>query len=193
MPISISGSGVITGASSFASNTIFGGTVGVAGAVNTSSTLSIAGALSTTGALTASSGIAFPVTQYNSADANTLDDYEEGTWTPVAGASSGSIGSYTSSGVYTKVGRLVYLNGLITITNTGTATNQYVTFSGLPYPSSSAYGNWMGACRENAVDGSLNQVIVNGNSSAGSFLKYNNTGNIVLNAAFYFSVMYFTA
>jgi hypothetical protein len=42
MPISISGSGVITGASSFASNTIFGGTVGVAGAVNTSSSLTTA-------------------------------------------------------------------------------------------------------------------------------------------------------
>jgi hypothetical protein len=39
MPISISGSGIITGASSFASNTIFNGTVGVTGAVNTSSTL----------------------------------------------------------------------------------------------------------------------------------------------------------
>lgn len=193
MPISISGSGIITGASSFASNTIFSGTVGVAGAVNTSSSLSIAGALSTTGALTASSGIAFPVTQYNSADANTLDDYEEGTWTPVVTASSGTITSYTSSGVYTKVGRLVYINGLITITNTGTATNQYVNYSGLPYPSSSAYGNWMGVCRENSVNGLVNQVIVNGNSSSGSILKYDNTGNIVSNAAFYFSAMYFTA
>ena len=43
MPISISGSGTITGASSFSSNTIFGGTVGVSGAVNTSSNLLVSG------------------------------------------------------------------------------------------------------------------------------------------------------
>jgi hypothetical protein len=184
MPIILNGSGSIGGANTFTSNASFSGTLGVTGALTQSSGAAFS---------LASGQIAFPATQNASADANTLDDYEEGTWTPIAGASSGTITSYTSSGVYTKVGRLVYLNGLITITNTGSATNQYVTFSGLPYPSSSAYGNWMGACRENAVDGSLNQVIVNGNSSSGSFLKYNNTGNIVTNAAFYFSVMYFTA
>ena len=43
MPISISGSGTITGASSFSSNTIFGGSVGVSGAVNTSSNLLVSG------------------------------------------------------------------------------------------------------------------------------------------------------
>ena len=59
MPISISGSGVITGASSFASNTIFSGTVGVAGAVNTSSNLLVSGTANVTqGLTTANSGIA---------------------------------------------------------------------------------------------------------------------------------------
>lgn len=52
MPISISGSGIITGASSFASNTIFGGTVGVTGAVNTSSNLLVSGTANVTQGLT---------------------------------------------------------------------------------------------------------------------------------------------
>jgi len=187
MPVIIGGSGTANGITSFSSATRFLSTVGVTGALNTSSTFT------STGALTASAGIAFPATQSSSADANTLDDYEEGTWTPVVTASSGTITSYTSSGFYTKVGRLVYLNGLITITNTGTATNQYINFSGLPYSSSSSYGNYMGVCRENAVNGLLNQVTIAGNAASGSILKYDNSGNIVTNAAFYFGVMYFTA
>jgi hypothetical protein len=42
----------------------------------------------TTGVLTLGAGIQFPATQVSSADANTLDDYEEGTWTPTIGGSS---------------------------------------------------------------------------------------------------------
>jgi hypothetical protein len=57
------------------------------------------------------SGITFPATQSASSDANTLDDYEEGTWTPVITAQTGSLTAYTSSGIYTKVGRTVYING----------------------------------------------------------------------------------
>jgi hypothetical protein len=51
-------------------------------------------------------GITFPATQSNSTNANTLDDYEEGTWTP---NSSGItvVGTFSSSGIYTKIGRQV--------------------------------------------------------------------------------------
>jgi hypothetical protein len=50
-------------------------------------------------------GITFPATQVASADANTLDDYEEGTWTPVT---RGSLEAVTvNAATYTKVGRLV--------------------------------------------------------------------------------------
>jgi hypothetical protein len=54
-------------------------------------------------------GIAFPATQSASSDANTLDDYEEGTFTPIIiGGSTAGTGTYnTQSGSYTKVGRLV--------------------------------------------------------------------------------------
>jgi uncharacterized membrane protein len=51
-------------------------------------------------------GIKFPATQVASADANTLDDYEEGTWTPTLGDGLGA--SVTGVGFYTKVGRMVF-------------------------------------------------------------------------------------
>jgi hypothetical protein len=55
------------------------------------------------------SGITFPGTQIASADANTLDDYEEGTWTPVLstayGFTEGASPSYT--GKYIKIGKQV--------------------------------------------------------------------------------------
>ena len=51
-------------------------------------------------------GIAFPSTQVSSSNANTLDDYEEGTWTPSDVSGAGL--SYTSSsGYYIKTGRVV--------------------------------------------------------------------------------------
>ena len=81
----------------------------------------------TNGIAVTTGGIKFPATQSASADANTLDDYEEGTWTAtMAGASS--VGNTT--GYYTKVGRLVtfsYYSGSVTSTAVG------ATISGLPF------------------------------------------------------------
>lgn len=54
--------------------------------------------------------IKFPATQNPSADANTLDDYEEGAWMPVLDfATHGdlSISYVLQSGYYTKAGRMV--------------------------------------------------------------------------------------
>ena len=56
-------------------------------------------------------GIAFPATQSASSDVNTLDDYEEGTFTPAFQAQTGSLGSITyenRSGTYTKIGNVVH-------------------------------------------------------------------------------------
>jgi hypothetical protein len=84
---------------------------------------------------TSGAGITFPATQSASSDANTLDDYEEGTWTPVYQGSSGSAGTaaYTSSGSYTKIGRLVNLNCRLDITNVGSWTGNF-QISGSPFP-----------------------------------------------------------
>jgi hypothetical protein len=54
-------------------------------------------------------GLTFNATQSASADANTLDDYEEGTWTPTF-AGGLSPGTYTLSNInayYTKIGNQV--------------------------------------------------------------------------------------
>ena len=77
-----------------------------------------------TSATTSGTGITFPATQAASSNANTLDDYEEGTWTPAYSGTTGSAGSYaaTSSGTYTKVGRMVTAIGSITLTNKGSWT-----------------------------------------------------------------------
>lgn len=82
-----------------------------------------------TGAITASGGqIAFPATQVPSADANTLDDYEEGTWTPTLGGTA----TYTlQQGIYTKIGRLVHVHCRLSVNNIGTGSQ--TTISGLPF------------------------------------------------------------
>jgi hypothetical protein len=64
-------------------------------------------------------GVKFPATQSASADANTLDDYEEGEWQPTVTCSTS--GSYTlhasyDTCVYTKIGRLVQVQGKLYIT-----------------------------------------------------------------------------
>lgn len=74
--------------------------------------------------------IKFPATQNPSVDVNTLDDYEEGVWTP----SIGGTATYTLRvGTYTKVGRLVtiFCDMTINVIGTGSAT----TLSGLPFTS----------------------------------------------------------
>ena len=86
---------------------------------------------------TSGSGITFPATQSASTDANTLDDYEEGDWTPVPTAGTGSITSYTSTGKYTKVGRMITCNCFVNITNNGSGSvNGYI--AGLPFAPASA-------------------------------------------------------
>ena len=95
------------------------------------------GALVLQGGNTAASGvgIAFPATQSASSDANTLDDYEEGTWTPVVGGTA----TYSiQSGSYTKIGRLVTLNFDCAVTTLGTGSNRYIT--GIPFVFSTGSG-----------------------------------------------------
>jgi len=62
-----------------------------------------------------------------------LDDYEEGSWTPVPKFGGANVGmTYTSGGSYTKIGRVVYIQGSITITANGSSTGN-MTIDGLPY------------------------------------------------------------
>ena len=75
--------------------------------------------------------------------ANTLDDYEEGTWTPVLVGSS-TAGSHTYSsqrGFYEKIGRQVTARGQIVINQKNTIAGT-VTMSGLPFTQSSETGSY---------------------------------------------------
>ena len=84
--------------------------------------------LGDTNASTTGTGITFPATQSASSDANTLDDYEEGTWTP----SLGGTATYSQqSGRYTKVGRIVTISFDIAIGTLGTGS--VGSISGLPF------------------------------------------------------------
>lgn len=88
----------------------------------------------------ASSGqVKFPATQNASSDVNTLDDYEEGTWTPVLYSSSGSGITFGAQwGQYVKIGRLVYIFADVIITGKGTASGD-INLSGLPFSVSSSH------------------------------------------------------
>ena len=80
------------------------------------------------GSTSAGTGIAFPATQNASANANTLDDYEEGTWTPSLGGNT----TYTQqAGTYKKVGALVYVSGVLQINVLGTGSASQM--SGFPF------------------------------------------------------------
>ena len=78
---------------------------------------------------TADKGICLGVT--SNTDANTLDDYEEGTWTAsLVGTTTGSLGNAT--GVYTKIGNVVYFGwyseSAVMSSSTGSAS-----ITGLPF------------------------------------------------------------
>jgi hypothetical protein len=88
--------------------------------------------------------IKFPATQNASANANTLDDYEEGTWTPtIIGTATAGVGTYTTQvGVYTKVGRLITISGTViwtAHTGTGNMAIQAIPFPSLNLPSGIEY------------------------------------------------------
>ena len=96
------------------------------------STTSTLGSLTQALDLGSTGQIVFPATQNASANANTLDDYEEGTWTPTVSAQTGSLTSYSSSATYTKIGRLVNVTVYISITTKGTAADRLIV-SNLPF------------------------------------------------------------
>jgi hypothetical protein len=79
-------------------------------------------------------GITFPATAVPSANANTLDDYEEGTWTPTVffGGSTSGVTYGVQGGTYTKIGRMVYCQAVFSLTNNGSGTGD-ATIRGLPF------------------------------------------------------------
>jgi hypothetical protein len=78
--------------------------------------------------------IKFPATKIASADGNTLDDYEEGTFTVTLLSTSGTItvNSGNNAGLYTKVGRLVNVSGFIDVSSVSSPSGR-LRLNGLPF------------------------------------------------------------
>jgi hypothetical protein len=108
---------------------------GTTGITNNSGTLISATTVGVGGATPAASGagITFPATQSASTDANTLDDYEEGTWTPTQQVALTVVGTFSSNGKYTKIGRMVYLSGSISGSTSIAFTGGSLILGGLPF------------------------------------------------------------
>jgi hypothetical protein len=70
----------------------------------------------------------------DTAAANALDDYEEGTWTMGVAFGNASVGvTYSSNtGTYTKIGRQVTVSGYMALTSKGSSTG-IVRITGLPF------------------------------------------------------------
>jgi hypothetical protein len=87
--------------------------------------------------LQTSDGLTFPATQVASADANTLDDYEEGTWTAtIVGTTTAGTATYAAqTGNYTKVGRAVSI--VLYIAWSGHTGTGNMNLHGLPFTSTS--------------------------------------------------------
>ena len=152
--------GTDTGAGMFGGATADSGALYVAaptkvysriGAVNittaTSTGLAVTGTLSATtgaavgGATAGAGGLAFPATAVAVADANTLDDYEEGTWTPAFNGSTTNptTTSGTPVGAYIKVGKLVWVSiEMAGVGYTGGSGNLLI--AGLPFAASTTNG-----------------------------------------------------
>jgi hypothetical protein len=130
-------SGVVTNLTGTASINI-NGTVGattpstvVATTVQASTTMGVGGATPSA----SGSGISFPATQAASTNANTLDDYEEGTYAiTLTPGGSGSITLQTgfTSMSYTRVGRVVTITGLPRIQSVSSPTGRILLT--LPFP-----------------------------------------------------------
>ncbi len=179
MPITINGSGTITGATSLATALVtptVTTTIGVGNATPAAS----------------GSGITFPATQSASSDANTLDDYEEGTFTPTFASGSGSFTTTSATGNYTKIGRFVNVYITFTITTVGTASGA-LTYSGLPFANGNSARS-INVVRENGTTGIMGQVWVDASTTTGVVRRYDDVNYTLASGQNYLiNLNYYTA
>jgi prepilin-type processing-associated H-X9-DG protein len=136
-----------------------------------------------------SSGIVLGST--TNVDSNTLDDYEEGTWTPSMGGDT----TYSArTGVYTKVGNKVFIRGQVSINQIGSGSTSIIT--GLPFTSeSTTNGNPAGVLGvsyyanlaiavtyiSGYVESAQSRIQISANATAHATVQYN-TGNFFGNS-----------
>jgi hypothetical protein len=69
----------------------------------------------------------------DTAAANELDDYEEGTWTPNQGSGLTLVGTFSSIGRYTKIGNMVTVWGQVTGSTSVSVSSAGVVCTNLPF------------------------------------------------------------
>jgi hypothetical protein len=118
-------------------------------------------------------GITFPATQSASTDANTLDDYEEGTFTPGAGTQGGSDFTITSQvGSYTKIGNTVNVRVNIIYSAVGSGTIVVIALPpGLALDTTYPV-NGFGGVQENSSPYAIKNIQIQVYSSSQVFLKF---------------------
>ena len=141
------------------------------------------------GILQLTSGITFPATAVAASDANTLDDYEEGTWTGTD-ASGAGLDITVTDGKYTKIGRLVYVNAAY-IGYPVTASTANAAIGGLPFTA----GSNTGVAALITINVNANRALVVASTTTAFFYSTSsatNSTNVQLsNAAIYgFSAVY---
>ena len=90
---------------------------------------------------TAGKGICLGVT--SNTDGNTLDDYEEGTWTPELSAAGISVSYTNRDGKYTKIGNSVHITFRLRVSSHSGGSGEY-RINGLPFTSSNPGGSHIG-------------------------------------------------
>ena len=123
--------------------------------------------------------------------ANLLDDYEEGTWTPVVSdaATGGNTATYTTnSGRYRKVGNMITVSiKLVNIDRTGMTTGNAIYIQGLPFTAGAGdLGQQQGAlfCNGINLDSGCRSMCVHTSSSQSYLLVReirDNQGSVVTN------------
>jgi hypothetical protein len=111
-------------------------------------------------------GITFPATQSASSNANTLDDYEEGTWNITVSYSGSTSGvTYAArTGYYTKMGNVVMVQGAVSLSSKGTGSGT-VRIS-LPFQTISDRGGLaVGNTQEITANNSPRELMVEGATS----------------------------
>ena len=169
----------------------------VATTVKASTTMGVGGATPSA----SGSGITFPATQAASSDANTLDDYEEGTWEPVYTFSTSGNANTSSNGRYIKIGSSVWVQGYLHI-NASTACTGDATITGLPFTSNTTsrtnQGFSIGVARRFNVDmPNLRIALVNNTTVLNLFKQATNSNgettltNTDFNVQAEFNILYF--
>jgi hypothetical protein len=159
----------------------------IAGGLQVVNSVSVGNAVPTT----SGAGITFPATQSASSDANTLDDYEEGTWTPSFTLDSGAASVTSASGSYVKIGRQVSVTVYIAFSVPSAANMNDIT--GLPFVAENTNQRGTGPVRENSNTGFTWLLRANSNLSSANLRRYDNAQALANGMAFLGTLTYYTA